>query len=150
MAGIENAVIQSLITGISQALYEQFGEGYTIYAEDVEQDLQQPCFFIQLLSASERRHLSGRFLRSQTIAVTFLPAVDSRMALYPVSEQLDACLEVITVDGGQVRARNQHSEISDGVLVYTADYDFRIVKEMNQEERMEELKTEGRVEHGKK
>lgn len=62
------------------------------------------------------------------------------MELYSISEQMDACLEVISVDGEMVRGKNQHSEISDGLLVYTVDFEFRIMKLMQPEEKMKQLK----------
>ena len=47
-----NTVIQNVISGISRALAEEFGETFTIYAEDVEQFLSLPCFLIRPIDVS--------------------------------------------------------------------------------------------------
>ena len=144
-----NTVIQNVISGISRALAEEFGETFTIYAEDVEQFLSLPCFLLLPIDVSERRGLENRFLRSHTITITFLPEDDSLMGLYPVSERLDACLETIPVDDGLVRASNSSSEVSDGALVYTVDYTFRVIRQMDPVEPMELLNYSNKIEEKK-
>ena len=144
-----NTVIQNVISGISRALAVEFGETFTIYAEDVEQSLNLPCFLIRLIDVSERRGLENRFLRSHTVTITFLPEDDSLMGLYPVSERLDACLETIQVDDGMVRASNSSSEFSDGALVYTVEYNFRVIRQEASGERMGRLNYHYKIEEKK-
>ena len=42
-------MIQEIIEGVAQALYQTFGDEYKIYENDVEQGLQEPCFFLGVL-----------------------------------------------------------------------------------------------------
>ncbi|WP_334295846.1 phage tail terminator family protein, partial [Clostridioides difficile] len=39
-------MLNNIIDGISIKLDKSFGESYTIYSEDVEQGINEPCFFI--------------------------------------------------------------------------------------------------------
>ncbi|WP_334303291.1 phage tail terminator family protein, partial [Clostridioides difficile] len=39
-------MLNNIIDGISVKLDKSFGEKYTIYSEDVEQGINEPCFFI--------------------------------------------------------------------------------------------------------
>lgn len=42
-------MIQEIIEGVAQALYQTFGDECKIYENDVEQGLQEPCFFLGVL-----------------------------------------------------------------------------------------------------
>ncbi|WP_334293833.1 phage tail terminator family protein, partial [Clostridioides difficile] len=45
-------MLNNIIDGISVKLDKSFGESYTIYSEDVEQGINEPCFFIVPLNPS--------------------------------------------------------------------------------------------------
>ena len=48
-------MINDIISGIATALDAEFGDGYTIYAEYVEQGFNAPCFYIKLPGARARK-----------------------------------------------------------------------------------------------
>ena len=50
-----------IITGISQKLFETFGLDYKIYTENVEQFLNPPCFYVELLQSSMQQIVSRRY-----------------------------------------------------------------------------------------
>ena len=39
-------MINLIIGAVSVALDAEFGDGYSIYAEEVPQNMERPCFFI--------------------------------------------------------------------------------------------------------
>ncbi|HBH3416838.1 TPA: hypothetical protein KSJ58_004077, partial [Clostridioides difficile] len=53
-------MLNNIIDGISIKLDKTFGESYTIYSEDVEQGINEPCFFIVPLNPSKVSYPSGR------------------------------------------------------------------------------------------
>ncbi len=56
-------MLNNIIDGISIKLDKTFGESYTIYSEDVEQGINEPCFFIVPLNPSKVSYPSGRTLK---------------------------------------------------------------------------------------
>nr|WP_237775067.1 hypothetical protein [Clostridioides difficile] len=56
-------MLNNIIDGISIKLDKSFGNEYTIYSEDVEQGINEPCFFIVPLNPSKVSYPSGRTLK---------------------------------------------------------------------------------------
>ncbi len=46
-------MIDEIMNAIARKLYSLFGDGYEIYKNSIEQDLQEPCFLISLVSADK-------------------------------------------------------------------------------------------------
>ncbi len=46
-------MINKIAAGISQALNREFGDGYSVYQNNVSQGLVEPCFFIAVLESSK-------------------------------------------------------------------------------------------------
>ena len=66
-------MVNTLLQAMAKALRKEFSEGYPIYTEEVEQGLQEPCFFIECLQQKEERKLDRRFFAEQTFVVTYFP-----------------------------------------------------------------------------
>lgn len=60
-------MLNNIIDGISIKLDKTFGESYTIYSEDVEQGINEPCFFIVPLNPSKVSYPSGRTLKKNSL-----------------------------------------------------------------------------------
>lgn len=60
-------MLNNIIDGISVKLDKSFGEKYTIYSEDVEQGINEPCFFIVPLNPSKTPYPSGRELKKNSL-----------------------------------------------------------------------------------
>lgn len=67
-------MIQEIIEGVAQALYQTFGDEYKIYENDVEQGLQEPCFFLGVLQPTLSPLPGGRFLSQNPLDVQYFPA----------------------------------------------------------------------------
>ena len=70
-------MLNKIITGISQALDAEFNseenEEYTIYTEDVEQGLEEPCFFIFSLKPSSKQLVGNRYDRKYPFDIHYFP-----------------------------------------------------------------------------
>lgn len=133
-------MINSMIAGISNAIFQEFGEIYTIYTENVEQGLQEPCFFIVPVNPTSRRFWGKRYFKENPFCIqylTFSERMEER-GPYETAERLFRCLEYITVTGDLVRGTEMHYEVHDGVLHFFVSYNL-FCREIEKEENMAEL-----------
>lgn len=131
-----------IITGISQKLFETFGLDYKIYTENVEQFLNPPCFYVELLQSSMQQIVSRRYRLENLFDIHFFtnenePKNDFRR----VADILYDALEYISVDNDLVRGLNMHYEIVDDVLHFLLNYNMNVQKEITPTDKMETLQT---------
>jgi len=128
-------MVNDIVSGIAEKLYEAYGEGYEIYPESVKQGLEEPCFSISCANHTDRPMPGTRHFRSNLFSVKYFPKSDinSKAECYDVIDKLFTALEYITVSGNLRRGTNMSGQIVDGVLVFTVNYDFyvRAVPELN-------------------
>ena len=134
-------MINSIISAISKALYSEFGEGYEIYTEKIEQGLSEPCFFISSLTQNSSQFFSSRYKKNNLFSIQYFPSSQEIKAeCNDVAERLNECLEWIEVDGDLIRGTNLSSEIADDVLNFTLNYNFFAVSKSNNDvDTMEEF-----------
>ena len=122
-------MLNNIIDGISIKLDKTFGESYTIYSEDVEQGINEPCFFIVPLNPSKVSYPSGRTLKKNSFDVHYFPkSNDKSFEIDEVAEMLLEELEYIEIDGDLVRGTNMNFEIVDNVLHFFVDYNYFTIK----------------------
>lgn len=126
-------MIKLLIESIAIALESAFGEGVTIYWEDVEQDLKEPCFFIQCLEAGNNLFRGKRYYHTHQFCIQYFPASTDtpRAECEAAAEQLYSALEWLalheeeTLLGGK---KMRHKTV-DGVLHFFVNYDLFVMKQ---------------------
>lgn len=122
-------MINKIISGISEALFTEFGETYEIYKEKIEQGLHEPCFFIQCLNPTNEQFLGKRYFRTNQFAVQYFPSSNApKNECYAVMERLNNCLEIITVDDEKCRGAKMEGQVLDDVLTFTLNYDLFVYK----------------------
>lgn len=131
-----------IITGISQKLFETFGQSCTIYTENVEQFLNPPCFFVELLQSSLKQIVSNRYRLENLFDIHFFtnenePKNDFRR----VADVLYDAMEYIAIESDLVRGVNMHYEIFDDVLHFFVNFNMVVKKEMIESDKMETLQT---------
>lgn len=133
-------MINSIIESISISLNAEFGDDYTTYAESVEQDLEEPCFFVFCINPTNRLFLGKRYFRENQFCLQYFPADKGRAReeCNAVAERLYSCLEYITVTGDLVRGTKMKYEIVDGVLNFFVNYDLFVYK-VTASDAMEEI-----------
>ena len=118
-------MINKIIDGISGAIFSEFGDGYEIYTDSVEQGLKEPCFFINVLNPSNEQYLGKRYFRSNPFMIQYLPSDNEKTSENSaVMERLFSCLELINVDGDLTRGTSMTGEMVDGVLNFRVNYDM--------------------------
>lgn len=122
-------MINKIIDGIVQALIAEFGEGYEVYTENVEQGLQEPCFIIKCVAPSIKQALNRRYKLNDIFCIHFFPSSeDVQNECLDVQMRLYECLEYIYHENDLIRGNQMHGEIIDGVLNFFVNYDFYVIK----------------------
>ena len=132
-------MLNKIIIGISQALDAEFNsenEGYIIHTENVEQGLEEPCFFIFSLKPSSKQLVGNRYERKYPFDIHFFPdteLVDGistiNNQINEVTERLFTALEYITVDNSLVRGTSINAEKVDDVLHFFINFNMIVKKE---------------------
>lgn len=129
-------MINQVINGVVDALYNAFSTTYPIYKENVNQGLDEPSFSVFTTKPTEKLFRGSRYFKHVPIVVNFFPSDDSNNTCYSMIEQLYTILEYITVgtspDTAVLRGINMEGTISDGVVVFTVDYDFFVIRVNNE------------------
>ena len=129
-------MLSKIADGISVKLNSAFGDGYEIYTEDVEQGLEEPCFFIKSLTVVNTPLLGKRKKRAYPFDISYFP-LNGNDEMMSVSETAMEELEYITLlDGDTLRASQITSEIVDGVLHIDVTYTL-ILNDYSHEEEMD-------------
>ncbi|CCL55970.1 phage tail terminator family protein [Clostridioides difficile] len=141
-------MLNNIIDGISVKLDKSFGESYTIYSEDVEQGINEPCFFIVPINSSKVSYPNARELKKNSFDVHYFPkSNDKSFEINEVAEMLLEELEYINVNEDLVRGTNMNYEIIDNVLHFFVDYNYFTIKS-NNTEKMNDVELFGGLKRG--
>ena len=132
-------MLNKIITGISQALDAEFNsenEGYIIHTENVEQGLDEPCFFIFSLKPSSKQLVGNRYERKYPFDIHFFPDTELVDGISTINNQINevierlfTALEYITVDNSLVRGASINAEKVDDVLHFFINFNMIVKKE---------------------
>ncbi len=138
-------MIDLIISGISNALFENFG--YENYANKIPQGLSVPCFYIQCMEPRIKKYIGTRYLRKNHFVIQYFPQSEQNVEAEcnSVGEKMFECLEVINADGFFLRGMEMKFEIVDDVLHFFVDYNAFVKKEVVRKEAMGSLQTNNRV-----
>ena len=105
-------------------LGEAFEQAYPVYAADVQQGLQTPCFLIQVSSVTETPWPGGRVRTDWILDIAFYPEdpADNPAMLAVAGTALAALAFTADPDGKQYYGRNRAAAIRDGVLHISVTY----------------------------
>ena len=133
-----------LTDAIGVALNAEFGDGYRIYADNIEQGLQKPCFFISCTAQSSKPFPGRRYLWKNRFCIRYFPGDKSREKeeCSETAQRLFLCLELLTVEGDLIRGTKMKGEITDGVLDFFVNYDMFVYLQREDVPVMEELTTD--------
>ena len=132
--------IQSLIDAIAEALFQEFGSGYELHTEKVEQGLTEPCFLIRCLNPTKNVFLGRCYKRTNQFSVQYIPSTAEVIAeCTAVLERLFECLSDVIVSGKPIHGTELNGEITDGILTFTVNYDGFVLQEPEETPNMEDL-----------
>lgn len=118
-------MILDVLRGVTEALYQEFGEGYEIYTEPSTQKLDQLSFLVLCQNPTMKQYLGKRWQSKNPCIIQFVqPKEESNREMYQVAERLYRCLDVVKINGALVRGRNLQA-ISEVIpLSFQVSYDF--------------------------
>ena len=140
-------MVSKIINGIAGELHTVFGEKCRIYRDDVEQGLQEPCFFIVPLSPARRQILGRRYRQDNPFDIHYFPSqTEQRQSeMDMVADRLFETLEYITLeDGALLRGTGMRYEIIDNVLHFFVDFNCHLFRQ-EEKENMETLESRVQV-----
>jgi hypothetical protein len=121
--------IQNLINAIAEALFQEFGSGYEIYTEKIEQGLTEPCFMIRCLNPTKNLFRGRCYKRTNQFSIQYIPSTqEAYEECISVMERLFECLKNVILHGKPIHGAELHGEITDGILTFTVNYDGFVIK----------------------
>lgn len=134
-------MINEIVDSIAIALFNEFGEGYSIYTDTVEQGLQEPCFFIADLTTITDQYLGSRKNNLCTFDVHYFSKLRTQRDILDVSMRLLECLKLITsAAGNRFLGTGMHTEKEDGVLHCFVNYNFVTCRYTEMDNAMSDVK----------
>lgn len=118
-------MVNDVIAAVSNALYEEFGKDYRIYADNVEQNLVRPCFFINVIRPAALPGSIGRDKLSVPLVIQFFPTtVGKRTECYTVADKMFRCLKYPKYKDVMFRGTDLKFDINDDKLNFYVQYNF--------------------------
>lgn len=133
-------MVNDIIDGIVIKIDSIFGDSSVIYTESVEQDLQEPCFYVQLLNASCRLIFNNRYYLENSFDILYFPGTsDKNYEMYDIASKLQE-LEYINKKSSTLRGTKLKYRIIDGILHFFVDYNFYAYLTKEEIEKMQSIK----------
>lgn len=127
--------MMEFIDAISIRLNEVFGDGYTIYLEAVEQNLQTPCFFIQPMEGLDSNMIHNRKSREYPFVIDYIPDDESghRAQFAEVSDKLFESFDFIELGDGTVHPTFDRSiNVTDDILHFIVRFKYEYITDISE------------------
>lgn len=140
--------VTEITKGIAAALHGQ--TGYVVYMDQHKQKPHFPCFYIELIDASQEQELGNRYWREYAFDLQLFMdetgELTDRASLRSLADALFMTLEYVTVSGNRkLRGTDMSYRITDNVLHLFVSYNLHVLKVPDDVPDMQTLTTEGRV-----
>ncbi|WP_343208219.1 phage tail terminator family protein [Anaerolentibacter hominis] len=132
-----------LVNGIMNRLRSVFGDTYSVYTEEAEQEFIKPCFLLTVLPEGCRPFLGSRRQLQNKAEIRFYPepASGQETALQEAAGKLMKEMEWIELpDGDLIRGTKMASEKKNNLLYFTVHYNL-VVTETREQELLGGIKT---------
>lgn len=120
-------MVNDMLDAITKQLGQTFGNSYRYYVENVEQDLQKPCFTVDMLEPRQRSINYKQYMRSMPIVIHYFNGEKdtNKKDCYAMAEKLVECLEYLNFQDTILRGENISWQLIEGVLQLFITYSFR-------------------------
>ena len=134
-------MINNIIDAISVKLFEVFGAEYTIYTENVEQYLKEPCFYIDVVNSDREKIIGERYYSNNAFDICyFTKDSEPKRELRRIADILFSDMEYITLANGDLlHGTKMKYEIVDDVLHFFVNYNLVLKKQPDTLDDMEIL-----------
>lgn len=139
--------IKDIITAISIKLDQVFGEGYTIYDDEIPQGFKTPAFLILFLNLENIRQISGRWRVNTLFNIQYFPKNGRSEASSIALKAQQALSQIELLNGSIMLGTNANSEIIDGVAHNFINFNF-FLKEIEAQDFMESVEMNTQVAGG--
>ena len=129
-------MVSDVIAAVSNSLYKEFGSDYKIYADNVEQGLTRPSFFINIIRPAVTERLMGRQYVSVPLVIQYFPStLGKRSECYAVADRMFQCLKYPEFNDVVYRGTDLKYDINDDKLNFQVQYNFfAVVHDTNEVE----------------
>ena len=118
-------MVNDVISAVSNALYSEFGRNYRIYADNIEQNLVRPCFFINIIRPASLSGSIGRDKMSVPLVIQYFPStLGKRTECYKVADRMFQCLKYPEFNSVVYRGTDLKYDINDDKLNFYVHYKF--------------------------
>lgn len=135
-------MINDVIKALARALKVNFKDSkkYTIYTENVEQGLKQPCFFIYCNNYGDELYRGKRHRVYADIVIEFIPPKEQiNFGTNSVIEELFNITECVELDGNMLSGINRKVENAESGAVFSVRFEYFYYKD-DKTDKMEILK----------
>lgn len=139
-------MINDVIKALARALKVNFKDSkkYTIYTENVEQGLKQPCFFIYCRNYKDELYRGKRYKLSTDIVIEYIPPKpendsNTNANVNEILPKLYDATEEIEIEENILRGLERTVENTEGGVIFNVRYEYFHWKNED-EEKMEILK----------
>ncbi|ACQ53694.1 hypothetical protein EXN65_20105 [Clostridium botulinum] len=143
LKGSDNiANINELRIGINQTLDNKF-PNITIYNEEIGQGFEEPCFFIKVLSSGQGKEFNIRYKKNISFDIHYFnDKEDINSDCNDMADRLYEVLEYVKVNNSLYRSNEMTHEVIDGVLHFMLQFNYHVLKEIEEAPKMNKLKQE--------
>lgn len=143
-------MINKIISGISNKLYESYGSDVEIYTESVVQNMTKPCFLINHVESDMDMIINPRYyFNSRFDVLYFSDKFDKLRDSMIVGSSLFSILEYIPLDDGITRGTNMRITFNDDILHFTVDYNLIVSNNLDTVDKMQDIKITQSLEESK-
>ena len=140
--------INNLKTAINQALNSEF-PNTTICDEDIKQGFEKPCFFIKVLSSTQKKEINRRYRKAIYFDINYFPDEENINNNFSnMADKLYEVFEYVKVNNNLYRASEMEHKVIDGVLHFFFKFNYYVFKEVDREPKMKKLIKGAHLKHG--
>ncbi|MEG2596973.1 MAG: hypothetical protein RR977_00985 [Oscillospiraceae bacterium] len=118
-------MINYMIDAAAKKLFDSFLRKIPVYTEQVRQNVQTPCFFVEGGVLSEKRIVGNRYRLQMPLRISYYPPKNGHQSdLHQMGENLTNTLEYLTgADGDKFRGTGMRAEIANDMLLFSVKYE---------------------------
>lgn len=140
--------IDDVIDASILALQTIFGDKYKYYPENVGQNMEVPCFYIQYLNSKEDYLVGNRYSSSSHFVIHghVKDTLDKKAKLNEMSTMLYELEYIKLKNGDLIRLENRNSNIEDNIVIFYFDVNVHLIKKKKEDtESMKNINMNGGV-----
>jgi len=134
-----------VLDGVTIKINELFGDDYEIYTNNVKQDLQMPCFYIDEINDNRKRLVGKRLSNDINYAIYAILEDPKQEELNDIKDKLYNLEYIKLLNGDLLRGTDMRGEINDDVLIFFVTYNFHLIEVTEQTNSMDSISIEGGV-----